>query len=397
MVNQRDNAANAVLNGKIYVMGGAPAGISILDSMEMYDPALDAANSNPLAWTTLAPMPAWSSFSIVPPGGATAAPPAYRYAPAAAPLSGLIYLIGGTSLVSGDGPIYPLAMYDPNANSWSSNVPTTTATTLAGTANATLAPFPTGRWGFDVAVVDGLIYAVGGAVHVPGNITKASATKLAGATSGTAIPALTNYQHYYFFVTAVDSGGVERAPSYSVSALLRGASAAGEGTAGGNSQATISWMAVPGATSYKIYYSTKPGVMPAGPGNPTVLTGIAATQPTASTTVSGLVNGNAYYFIATAMTPAGEVLATSREVCVTPQPAPGAGVPTGVSVTAGNGQATVSWTAVPGATSYNVYYDTGTNFYYGNVDVYDPVANIWTARTPMPTPRWGSTVSVQIV
>ncbi|MEP7297567.1 MAG: fibronectin type III domain-containing protein, partial [Burkholderiales bacterium] len=39
-----------------------------------------------------------------------------------------------------------------------------------------------------------------------------------------------------------------------------------------------------------------------------------------------------------------------------PSTAPGA--PTGVVVTAGNGQATITWQSVPGATSYNIYRST---------------------------------------
>nr|NIW47304.1 hypothetical protein [Gammaproteobacteria bacterium] len=38
---QRDNDVNAVLNGKVYVFGGAPAGTSVLASMEVYDPLTD--------------------------------------------------------------------------------------------------------------------------------------------------------------------------------------------------------------------------------------------------------------------------------------------------------------------------------------------------------------------
>lgn len=130
---QRDNAATAVLQGLIYVMGGAPAGISVLDSLEAYDPTTDI-------WTTKAPMPA------------------PRYGLAAVGVNGLIYALGGTNQVNGQDPIYPLAVYDPTTDGWSGTVPGT---------STLLAPIPTGRWGFDAAVVDGLIYAIGGAVAVP--------------------------------------------------------------------------------------------------------------------------------------------------------------------------------------------------------------------------------------
>ena len=39
MLYARDNATNAVLNGRVYVFGGSPTGSSVLSSMEVYDPA----------------------------------------------------------------------------------------------------------------------------------------------------------------------------------------------------------------------------------------------------------------------------------------------------------------------------------------------------------------------
>jgi fibronectin type 3 domain-containing protein len=317
--------------------------------------------------------------------------PRYRYGPAAAPLNNLIYLIGGTGLVNGQGPIYPIAVYDPNTDSWSTNVPANPATTAAGTAGQPLAPLPTGRWGFDVAVIDGVIYAVGGAVHVPGNISKteATVTKIAGATSGTPI-ALNNWEHYYFFVTAIDAAtGIESAPSHGVSALLRAQWAAGDGSSAGNGQATLTWREVTGATSYNVYYSTRSGVTPANP----VKLSVAPTATIVSSTVTGLANGTPYYFLVTAVTAAGEVEALS-EVSVTPQATPAANVPANVAVTSGNAQATLTWSPVANAASYNVYYGTGANIYYGTVEAYDPVANTWTTKASMPTPRWGATVSV---
>lgn len=380
MVYQRDNAANAVLNGIIYVMGGAPAGVSVLSSMEVYDPATNLwLANNPTTGTP------WASM------------PAPRYGPAAAPVNGVIYLIGGTSLVNGQGPIYPIVVYDPTTNAWSSTVPTTAATTIALTAGQTLAPLPTGRWGFDVAVVDGLIYAVGGAVRVPGGITKSSkdwTTNITNATSGTPITGLADGKTYYFIITAVDAtSGIESAESFGVSATPQasyaaGAVPAGLSTAAGDGQATISWTAVTGATSYNVYYSIKSGVTVA---NGTKITG--ATSGIPLTPFTPFANGTAYYFIVTAMV-SGVETAASDEVSVTPQAAPAASVPSGVSITGGSGQVTLSWAPVGTAASYNIYYGTDKNIYYGTVEAYDPVANTWTTKASMPTPRWGSTVSV---
>lgn len=399
---QRDNAANVVANvngvNTLYVLGGAPAGSSILSSMEKNTPPFTAT------WTYAASMPAWTTFPIAPPWSPTTTPaaPTYRYSPAAASYGGLIYLAGGTDQVNGQGPIYPIAVYDPTLNTWSDTVPANAATTAANTAGKMLAPLPTGRWGFDMAVIDGKLYAVGGAVHVPGNITTKSATKITGATSaapvvspaGTTI-SLVNGSHYYFFVTSVDASGVESAPSNMVSALINGS----DSSIAGNGQAALTWAAytgTPSATSYNLYYSSKSGLMPADstgslPAGVTKLAGITATTPSVSATVTGLTNGTPYYFIATAVTSKGEVLATNQEISVIPQ---AASPISNLSVVSGNGQATLSWSPATGAASYNIYYDTGNNIYYGTVEMYDPVLNTWTTRAAMPTPRWGPTVVV---
>ena len=137
---QRDNTANAVLNGQVYVLGGAPAGISVLPYVEKYDPSMDT-------WTVETPM-----LNA-------------RYGPMAASVNGVIYAIGGTTAVNGQGPIIQNEVYDPIANTWSYNVPTNSATTLARTNGNPIAPLPTGRWGAHAAVIDGLIYTVGGAVR----------------------------------------------------------------------------------------------------------------------------------------------------------------------------------------------------------------------------------------
>jgi fibronectin type 3 domain-containing protein len=120
----------------------------------------------------------------------------------------------------------------------------------------------------------------------------------------------------------------------------------------GDGQVTVNWNTVAGATSYKIYYGTAAGV---------TSTSASTTKLTATTNsqvVTGLTNGTTYYFVVSALNAGGES-AVSSEVLATPVP-PAPVKPTGVIVSGGDGQATISWTGVSGATSYNVYYATAS-------------------------------------
>ncbi|MBI2071244.1 MAG: hypothetical protein HYT79_11680, partial [Elusimicrobia bacterium] len=114
MPTARRNAAAAVVGGKIYVMGGENPGY--LTTNEMYDPETDA-------WETKTSMPTSRSNLI------------------AEAVDGKIYAIGGVN-----GPYRnETEMYDPQTNAWT---------------NKTV--MPTARMGLGSAVVDGKIYAIGG-------------------------------------------------------------------------------------------------------------------------------------------------------------------------------------------------------------------------------------------
>jgi len=186
-------------------------------------------------------------------------------------------------------------------------------------------------------------------------VTKTNGTKVAAATSPYVKTALSAGTTYYFIVTAVNSVG-ESAASTQVSATTNAppptvpAAPTGVSATGGANQVSISWNAVAGATSYNIYWSTASGVTTAG----TKIT--AATSPYVQT---GLAAGTTYYYIVTAVNAAGQSAASAQVSAATNAPVvtiPAA--PTGVSAAGGANQVRVSWSAVSGAASYNIYYST---------------------------------------
>jgi hypothetical protein len=112
----------------------------------------------------------------------------------------------------------------------------------------------------------------------------------------------------------------------------------------GNAQASLTWSASSGATSYHVKRSTTSG-------GPYTQIGV----PTSTSYVdTSLTNGTTYFYVVTALDSAGES-ANSTEVGATPVAAvtipP---TPTGLSANPGNAQASLTWSASSGATSYHV-------------------------------------------
>jgi fibronectin type 3 domain-containing protein len=189
-------------------------------------------------------------------------------------------------------------------------------------------------------------------------ITKTNGTKIANATSPVVQTGLAANTTYYYIVTAVNSAG-ESAASIQVAATTltttpaptAPAAPTGVSATGGTNQATITWPAVSGATSYNIYWSSTSGVTKT---NGTKVA--AATSPYVKT---GLSAGTTYYFIVSAVNSVGESAASTQVTATTAAPplaVPAA--PTGVTAAGGANQVSINWTAVSGATSYNIYWAT---------------------------------------
>jgi fibronectin type 3 domain-containing protein len=121
----------------------------------------------------------------------------------------------------------------------------------------------------------------------------------------------------------------------------------------GNAQVTLDWLASNGSTSYNVYYSLTSGM--------TTSTPIPDVQP--PYVHLGRTNGQAYYYVVTAVNGFGES-SPSTEISATPVvptplpnfPSPPASLTVGVG--GGGTYNTMDWPAVSDAISYNLYWST---------------------------------------
>jgi hypothetical protein len=200
----------------------------------------------------------------------------------------------------------------------------TEVTATAGNGKATVAfTAPASRWS-PIA-----FYTV---TASPGG---ARATSTAG--SPITITGLTNGTTYTFTVTATNGIGTgpPSKPSNAVTPVGVPGAPAAVIVIAGDGQATVGFIAPPANGSPITRYTAT-----ASPGR------AQATSTTGSPiTITGLTNGTTYTFTVTATNEAGTGPPSAPSIPVTPATVPGA--PTAVSATAGDGQATVNFTAPP--------------------------------------------------
>jgi fibronectin type 3 domain-containing protein len=180
--------------------------------------------------------------------------------------------------------------------------------------------------------------------------TKVGASSVTSYTDTTAVNGTT----YFYEVTADDAAGESPVSAQSSAAtpeVPAGAPAAPTEVTvnAGNAKVTVTWTPVTGATSYNIYRSTAQGSQG---------TKVGASS-TASYSDTGAANGTTYYYEVTADNAVGESAASGQSAGATPgAPVAAPSAPTALTVSAGNAQVTVNWTAVTGAISYNIYRST---------------------------------------
>lgn len=109
----------------------------------------------------------------------------------------------------------------------------------------------------------------------------------------------------------------------------------------GNGQATVTWSAPSDGNSPITSYTVTPYIGSTAQ-TPTVING---SPPVTSATISGLTNGTAYTFTVTATNAVGTGPASAASNAVTPAAPTAPAAPAGVTAAAGNGSATVTWTA----------------------------------------------------
>lgn len=169
---------------------------------------------------------------------------------------------------------------------------------------------------------------------------------------------LTNGTTYTYYVCAVNASG-QGSQSGSVSAVPGSAAPATptglRAQSGGSTSVSLNWNGVTGASSYNLYRATTAG----GEGSVPVATGISGSNT--YYTDGGLTGATTYYYRLTTVTASGEG-GLSNEASATPG-STALAAPTGLKGVAGNAQATLTWGAVAGATSYNLYRSVGGSYY----------------------------------
>lgn len=145
---------------------------------------------------------------------------------------------------------------------------------------------------------------------------------------------------YYFSVEASNAAGTKEISNYGA-ALSVGTFSITSSSAG-NGFINLAWGAANNATAYDVIYGTSSGAYPS------VVSNVVSPY-----VLNGLINGVSYYVQVVARNGQNGYGLANAEATQQPTGPPSA--PTGLAASALPSQVTLTWTPVPGASSYNVY------------------------------------------
>jgi mono/diheme cytochrome c family protein len=131
--------------------------------------------------------------------------------------------------------------------------------------------------------------------------------------------------------------------------------------AGGDGQVTVSWDPVANATAYDLFYSTKSKVAEEDDNGDVEAKHVK--NVTSPFVITGLAPSTTYFVIVRAINNNRRGPKSAEVSATTTANTPTATIPAApiaVAATGGTRQVTLSWTAVSGATSYNLYWSTTT-------------------------------------
>jgi outer membrane protein assembly factor BamB len=265
-------------------------------------PANVAAKAGPgevtLTWTATAGADGYDIFVGTTPGGEASQP-------ARTAVTGTTTLITGLNVGQPyyftaravSGKLLSFASSEATATPIAALAPTN-LTANAGNASVTL------KWSASTGATGYNIYAgtaAGGEASAPA-VTGVSSTSAA-------ITGLTNAKKYYFVVRALTGPTLSAASNEATATPQLPVGPTSLTVAEGDTQLTLTWKAVSGASSYSVYMGKTAG----GESGTAVLSGISAT----TATVTGLTNDTDYFFVVKAMTSSG-LSAPSNEVDAIP-------------------------------------------------------------------------------
>lgn len=148
----------------------------------------------------------------------------------------------------------------------------------------------------------------------------------------------------------MSDGGTSSYLSYTPSCTAPSAPGSVSATALSSSSISVSWGSVSGASSYGVYCAAS------CLGSSTAI----ATSTSTSYTLTGLSPNTIYYAYVKANNTCGSSSYSSCVSATTPTAGTAPSTPTGLNATAGSASIALSWNAVTGATSYDVYSCSGS-------------------------------------